>query len=589
MVHRSSFAVSALLFLSLLTVAGCGKGSSSNDGGGNSGGGGSTPAPQSMISATSLTFASTSIGLTSAAQTVTVTNTGTATLSILNGSPVLSDTTNYKISASTCLTSLAENSSCTFNVTFTPATAVSVPATIAFTDNSGNVTTPHTITLSGTGLPVSNATATLSETSLTFGRTTINTTTASQSVTLTNNGATSLTGISITKTGTNASVFNVTNTCSSSLAYNTSCTISVTFSPAASGTDTATINIADSATGSPQTIALAGTAVNPSTTTYTLYSFPDPDPQTGKTTGALTALYALVNNALTSIDMTMYALNDTTFTTDLVNACKRGVTVRVVLDQNSEMGQDGPAYAALNAQTNCSAVWANKAFAVTHEKCIVVDGAVIALLSANLQTQYYTTTRDFAMIYDDAADAAAIEATFAMDYAAGTPASGVAGASDFSYLPGPGSGDLIWSPTTAKDDMEAIINGATTTLRIDNEELYNSASYITTDIRNACKRGVSTYVTIENQSHTNDTQLTALKTDCNNVRYYFSSTGFYVHAKVVVADYGLPTQNAYMGSINYSNASMTQNRELGMFVTDNASVALLNNSLIYDYNNATVY
>ena len=55
-------------------------------------------------------------------------------------------------------------------------------------------------------------------------------------------------------------------------------------------------------------------------------------------------LYALVNGAKKTIDMTMYELVDTTFSADLVAACKRGVKVRVILDQNLEKTYNEPAY-----------------------------------------------------------------------------------------------------------------------------------------------------------------------------------------------------------------------------------------------------
>ena len=68
-----------------------------------------------------------------------------------------------------------------------------------------------------------------------------------------------------------------------------------------------------------------------------------------------------------------------------------------------------------------------------------------------------------------------------------------------------------------------------------------------------------------------------------------TQTGFYIHAKAVVADYGLPTQNVYMGSINYSTASMTENRELGVYIADPASVQLLNATMASDYAGGTPY
>ena len=62
-----------------------------------------------------------------------------------------------------------------------------------------------------------------------------------------------------------------------------------------------------------------------------------------------------------------------------------------------------------------------------------------------------------------------------------------------------------------------------------------------------------------------------------------TATGFYVHAKAVVPDYGLPTQMVYMGSINYSTASMTENRELGIYITDQTIIDTLNTTIAADY------
>ncbi len=181
-------------------------------------------------------------------------------------------------------------------------------------------------------------------------------------------------------------------------------------------------------------------------------------------------------------------------------------------------------------------------------------------------------------------------AALAQDYAAGTPASGTAGASDFSYIPSTGT-DLIWSPTTAKQKMEDIINNATTTLIVENEELTSTATYIMADLEAACNRGVSVKILIENEDGGYTKQLDQVKAGgcTNNIHVYTSSTGFYIHAKAVVADYGLPTQAAYMGSINYSNASMTQNRELGMNLSDQTSVNLIYNTFITDYNGAAQF
>ena len=667
---KQTFVPACVAFL-LISAFGCGSSST---------GGTGTPSVSALtLSATSFSFPSTTVGQTSATQTLTLTDSGTATL-VLNSFTV-SDTTDFS-DTTTCGTSLTAGASCTFTLAFTPKSAALLSSTITVTDNAAN--SPQTVTLSGTGTAVASPIASLNASSLTFTAN-VPASAGAQTVTLSNTGNAPLTGIAVSiGGGSTSSSFSDSTTCGTTLSAGSSCAISVNFTPATFGSFSGTLSVADSATGSPQTVSLTGTgyasqlslssssvsfpttqvnststassltltntgnatmnitsialgganpgdfgqtntcgatlaanascAISPtftpagatsygasivitasalnspqsitlagsgtsSTISYTLYAFPETD-------DSVTPLYALINSAKKTIDMTMYALEDTTFSADLVAACQRGVKVRVILDVNLEKSGNTPAYNQLNAQTNCSAVWANTAFQATHEKSFILDGTQVAIMSLNLQSQYYSTTRDFAMIENDANDIAAIQATFNSDYAAGTPSGGAQGASDFSYAPGPGD-DLIWSPTTAQADMLAIINNAKSTLLVENEEM--GAANIVSALETACQKGVVVHIAMVNQSSyaTNFKALEAA--GCGVHVYPNTQTGFYVHAKAVVADYGLSTQSVYMGSINYSNASMTQNRELGMYINDPASVQLLQSTITADYAGGTAY
>ncbi len=500
------------------------------------------PTPQAVLSPASLSFSS-PLNASSAAQTVTLSNPGSATLTGI--AVTLTGSTTFAQTATTCGTTLAAAASCTISLSFTPVAAATATGTLSVADNAAG--SPQTVALTGTGaLPL----ATLSASSIAFSPQFIGTTSAASSVTLTNTGAATLTIASIAASGTG---FSQTNTCGLTLAVGASCTVSATFTPAAASAYTGAITLTDSAANSPQTIALSGMGTA-SSVTHTLYSFPETD-------NSVTPLYALINAAQKTIDMTMYALEDTTFSGDLVTACQRGVKVRVILDQNDEKSGNTPAYTLLNSSgTNCSAVWANKAFEATHEKSFIIDGTQVAIMSLNLQSQYYSTTRDFALLTNDIADIAAIQATFNADYAAGTPGSGVAGTSDFSYTPALGD-DLIWSPTTAQAAMLAIINNAKSTLLVENEEM--GAANIVSALEAACQRGVVVRIAMVSQSSyaTNFKALEAA--GCGVHVYPDTQTGFYIHAKAVIADFGLSTQSVYMGSINYSLASMNNNRELG--------------------------
>ena len=93
-----------------------------------------------------------------------------------------------------------------------------------------------------------------------------------------------------------------------------------------------------------------------------------------------TPIYNLINSARTSIDLTMYELTDTAAEQDLVAAAGRGVTVRVILDQNLEKSHNTAAYNDLSAN-GVQVRWAWSTYAATHEKSIVVDGATAAIMT----------------------------------------------------------------------------------------------------------------------------------------------------------------------------------------------------------------
>jgi len=209
------------------------------------------------LSEYSLAFGSTITGTWSASQTVVVTNTGTAALTITSIAVTGANASQFDM-ANSCGTSLAVNATCTIHGHFQPTALGAMTANVVITDNA--TTSPQTIPLTGTGIPVP---VTLSPTSVAFGSVTENTTSGSQTVTMTNTGTASLSIASIAVTGTGASQFVFANTCGTTLAVGANCTIHGHFAPTAAGAVTAAITITDSASNSPQSIALSGTGLAP--------------------------------------------------------------------------------------------------------------------------------------------------------------------------------------------------------------------------------------------------------------------------------------------------------------------------------------
>ena len=269
-------------------------------------------APPVALSATSLTFPSTTVGSASASQTVIMTNTGTAALAISSIAVTGTNASSFVI-GTTCGTSLAAGANCSIHGHFAPTKTGALTAAITITD-SGN-TSPQTVALSGTGLtpPV-----TLSATSLSFGSATVGTTTASQTVVVTNTGTAVLSITSIAVTGANASSFAFGNSCGTSLAVGANCSIHGHFAPTTTGALTAAITITDSAGTSPQSIALSGTGLTPPVTlSATSLSFGSVN--VGSSSGSQTvivtntgaAALSITSIVLTGADASSYAIGNT--------------------------------------------------------------------------------------------------------------------------------------------------------------------------------------------------------------------------------------------------------------------------------------
>ncbi len=221
------------------------------------------PAPGVTLSAAGLGFGSIGIGAASSPLSMTVTNVGTGGLTFAAGAVTVTgpNSADFTISSDNCSgQTVAPNGNCTVGVTFSPTTATAEMAALDFADNAA--TSPQTAALSGTGL---GPLVTLSSPSLTFAALDMGTTSAAQTVTVTNSGSGNLTfaTAAATLSGTNAADFAIaSDTCSGqTIAPAGTCAVGLTVTPSHGGSEAATLNLADNATGSPQTVALTGTGL----------------------------------------------------------------------------------------------------------------------------------------------------------------------------------------------------------------------------------------------------------------------------------------------------------------------------------------
>ncbi len=160
--------------------------------------------------------------------------------------------------STTCSTTtpLAAGKNCAIWVDLTAPTLGVQPAasfTVAFGGGLGS----QAVTLTANAIPP----VFFIPGSLAFGATFVGLTSPVQTISLINEQNVPLTINSVNITGADPNDFAVTTSCPTApntLAATATCQLFVTFTPIASGSRTATLNVADSAAGSPQTLALSG-------------------------------------------------------------------------------------------------------------------------------------------------------------------------------------------------------------------------------------------------------------------------------------------------------------------------------------------
>jgi HYDIN/CFA65/VesB family protein/ASPM-SPD-2-Hydin domain-containing protein/centrosomal CEP192-like protein len=208
--------------------------------------GGIAPSP------TQMTFGSVVVATSSAVQSLIVTNSGEAALTGL----AISVTGDFRLVANGCAATLAAGASCSTDVEFTPSTTGVLGGNLTISADSTGVT-PFVVSLAGNGIPPGSMVA--SPAVVNFGSVTVDLTSPAQTVTVSNGGATSLTGLQFQAAGD----YSLTgNNCGTALASGANCAFTVEFSPTVPGTRIGSVTIQSSTTGfTPLLVGLTGTGL----------------------------------------------------------------------------------------------------------------------------------------------------------------------------------------------------------------------------------------------------------------------------------------------------------------------------------------
>jgi len=212
-----------------------------------------TGSPVLVVSPPSLTFGTTAVGATSAAQQIVLRNTGTGTLSIA----LVTSSSGEFVATPNCL-SVPAGGSCAVNVTFTPATTGSRTATITISHNAAGVTTQ--VPVAGGG----GAASVLAQPVLvTFGGTAVGNTSPTETVILGNagNAPVQITSIQLTPTPSPFQISGGTCLTTATLQAQAVCSLVLRFAPTGLGAVQGQVVVSYNALPGATAIGLAGSGV----------------------------------------------------------------------------------------------------------------------------------------------------------------------------------------------------------------------------------------------------------------------------------------------------------------------------------------
>ena len=251
-----------------------------------------------------------------------------------------------------------------------------------------------------------------------------------------------------------------------------------------------------------------------------------------------------------SINIRMFLFTDPEMLAAVQAAQARGVKVRVMLnpqrrDGSSDNEETRQALAAAGVEVRDS----SPAFAVTHQKSMLIDGETGYVESLNWETRDLTETRDYAVVTTDALDVAEMQRCFEADW------------TQTEFKPDPAS-RLIWCPNNGRARIAAFIDTVQHTLWLQNER-YQDTVIIERLVR-ALARGVKVHIMARPPHNLKKDKLIEGVGGLRIMRDVGAKVHrlkhLKLHGKMLLAD----EQRAVIGSINLAPGSFDERRELAI-------------------------
>ena len=327
-------------------------------------------------------------------------------------------------------------------------------------------------------------------------------------------------------------------------------------------------------------------------------------------------LISFLKSAHQNIDIEIYEMDDPLVHSTIVAALKRGVKVRVVQEDRpvgascklfeaadkadskscqsekalvASVRQAGGQYVPFNHAALCGKAGSH---CFEHGKIVIVDGTSVLISTGNFNSTSICNksehpdncNRDYSVVSKDESVVSTLSKFFEKDLAGQ--------AYDVGAILAQAPTDKLTVSPLSLQPMIDLINTAKSTLQIQNQ--YLNDPDMNRAIMEAANRGVKVEVNVSSACSFGKPKGSEI-TKWNNIFGGFDSAGIksriftrkmqvggvsgYLHAKTILVDGNL----AWVGSVNGSTTSLSDNREYGIFLVDGSEVQKLASFMNQDF------
>lgn len=279
-----------------------------------------------------------------------------------------------------------------------------------------------------------------------------------------------------------------------------------------------------------------------------------------------------INHAAQSLRIKMFVFSDPILLQSVIQAHKRGVNVRIMLNPTRRSGEkENDDSRRMLSDAGVEVIDSNPAFDLTHEKSMVVDDETAFIQSLNWETKNITETRDFAVTTSHKHEVDEVIECFEADW------------SRTDFTPGEHS-HLIWCVGNGRQRIAEFIDETKHSLWLQNER-YQDPVIIERLVR-ARHRGVKVHTMVRPPHKLKKEKLLegvgGLRImDDVGIKVH-KLKGLKLHAKLLLAD----GARAIIGSINLAPGSFDSRRELAIEVRDGDVIDRLHSVVHADWENS---